>query len=77
MNAKPLHLATMAGNAEIVKILLENGVSVHIGVDRLKGWSFCYPGHGPTALHLALGTRDFYHRRGEELGRIACRLRSV
>ncbi|CBF83993.1 hypothetical protein AN2797.2 [Aspergillus nidulans FGSC A4] len=60
--AQPLHLATMAGNSDIVKMLLEKGVDAH--AQTKNGKERCGSGHGPTALHLALDTGDFYCRWG-------------
>ncbi|KAL3433218.1 ankyrin repeat-containing domain protein [Aspergillus tetrazonus] len=60
--AQPLHLATMAGNSDIVKMLLDKGVDAH--AQTKHGEERCNSGHGPTALHLALDTGDFYCRRG-------------
>lgn len=63
---QPLHLATMSGQADIVQSLLDKGVDIHAttGVGPEARY---YPGHGPTALHLALDTSQFYGRRGYAL----------
>lgn len=63
--SQPLHLATMAGNADIVKILLDNGVDIYAQTECKDSW--CRNSHGPTALHLALDTGEFYGREGEPL----------
>jgi ankyrin repeat protein len=63
---QPLHLATMSGQADIVKLLLEKGVDIHASTGVDANTYHC-PGHGPTALHLALDTGLFYGRRGQAL----------
>lgn len=58
-----LHLAAMFGEPTIAELLLQHGADVHAGVG-----SKCFkPGHGPTALHIALDTSTFYDAR-ESLG---------
>ncbi|KAJ7111454.1 ankyrin repeat-containing domain protein [Mycena epipterygia] len=63
---QPLHLAAMMGDIRIVTELLEREADVHAstGCNLVS-----YPGHGPTALHLALDTGVFYSRHGEALDR--------
>ncbi|KAI9372816.1 ankyrin repeat-containing domain protein [Aspergillus egyptiacus] len=63
-----LHLAVMAGSADVVEILLDKGVDVHACTQEKEEIRFV-PGHGPTALHLALDTGKFYARRGQSLDR--------
>jgi ankyrin repeat protein len=62
-----LHLAVMGGQADIVKLLLEKGVDIHASTGIDANSSYNCPGHGPTALHLALDTGLFYGRRGQAL----------
>ena len=55
----PLHVAAMHGQLTIVELLLQHGADVHAVTDLN-----CYrPGHGPTALHIALDTGTFYGTR--------------
>jgi ankyrin repeat protein len=56
-----LHLAAMVGNKEIAKILLDNGadVTANTGANTAPNKSL-FPLHGPTALHIALGTGESY-----------------
>ncbi|KAJ7195911.1 ankyrin repeat-containing domain protein [Mycena pura] len=63
---QPLHLAAMTGDVRIVTELLMRGADVHAstGSDPLE-----YPGHGPTALHIALDTGYFHDRNGDALDR--------
>ncbi|KAJ6524309.1 ankyrin repeat-containing domain protein [Mycena capillaripes] len=58
-----LHLASMTGDVRVVAELLERGADVQAstGSDPLR-----YPGHGPTALHIALDTGYFHG--GRKLG---------
>lgn len=63
----PLHLASMGGHVDIVQILLDLGVDVHASTKTGKKIFFCTPGHGPTALHLALDTDKYYARQGDVL----------
>ncbi|KAJ5586714.1 ankyrin repeat-containing protein [Penicillium hispanicum] len=65
-NGQPLHLAAMGGHAEIAKILLDKDCDVHASTEA-GNMLFFSPGHGPTALHLALDTGTHYGRRGEPL----------
>lgn len=69
---QPLHLATMSGQADIVKLLLQKGVDIHASTGVDPKMSYHCPGHGPTALHLALDTNLFYGRLGQalDLGRL-------
>ncbi|GAD99578.1 ankyrin repeat-containing protein, putative [Paecilomyces variotii No. 5] len=60
---QPLHLAAMGGHAEAFKLLLEHGANIHAKT----GKSVSSPGHGPTALHLALDTGMFYGIQGDQL----------
>ncbi|KAJ7439213.1 hypothetical protein FB451DRAFT_1570045 [Mycena latifolia] len=60
---QPLHLAVMTGDARIVTELLARGADVRAST----GSNGFYPGHGPTALHLALDTDRFYRRKGDAL----------
>jgi ankyrin repeat protein len=55
----PLHLAAMFGQPTIAELLLQHGTDVqaHTGLEN------CSPGHGPTALHIALDTGTFYGPR--------------
>ncbi|KIJ28495.1 hypothetical protein M422DRAFT_215370 [Sphaerobolus stellatus SS14] len=64
----PIHLAAMAGNQNIMQKLLDHGADVFAttGIDTEK-WYF--PGHGPTALHIALDTGLFYGRIGKPLNK--------
>jgi hypothetical protein len=62
----PLHLAVMAGNADLVRILLDMDVDIRASTYCEQG-SFSTPAHGPTALHLALDTGTFYARKGQPL----------
>lgn len=57
----PLHLAAMCGHVAIVRFLLEHGADVQASTGR------CYPGQGPTALHVALDTGTFYCSTGKPL----------
>ncbi|KAJ7926329.1 ankyrin repeat-containing domain protein [Mycena leptocephala] len=63
---QPLHLAAMTGDARIAAELLALGADVRAstGTD-----GHCFPGHGPTALHIALDTGEFYGRKGDVLDR--------
>ncbi|KAJ0422032.1 ankyrin repeat-containing domain protein [Aspergillus carlsbadensis] len=61
-----LHLAVMAGNAQLVKTLLNMDVDIRASTYCGQEY-FCTPGHGPTALHLALDTGIFYARKGQAL----------
>lgn len=60
---RPLHVAAMGGHADVVKLLLEHGANIHAST----GKSVSSPGHGPTALHLALDTGGFYNYQSEQL----------
>ncbi|KAK2730335.1 ankyrin repeat-containing [Colletotrichum kahawae] len=58
-NGTPLHLAAMAGSAEVTRLLLEVGVDVNARIDYfdsvIEGYpDFRAPEEGPTALHIAL-----------------------
>ncbi|KAE8555567.1 hypothetical protein TMatcc_002826 [Talaromyces marneffei ATCC 18224] len=64
---QPLHLAAMSGQTDIIKLLLEKRVDIHASTGVDANSSYHCPGHGPTALHLALDTGLFYSRRGQEL----------
>ncbi|KAL3490044.1 ankyrin repeat-containing domain protein [Aspergillus germanicus] len=59
----PLHLAVMAGDVELVRVLLDLDVDIRASTYCGEG-SFSTPAHGPTALHLALDTGTFYARKG-------------
>ncbi|KAJ7111396.1 ankyrin repeat-containing domain protein [Mycena epipterygia] len=63
---QPLHLAAMRGDVRVVAELLGRGADVHAstGSDPLQ-----YPGHGPTALHIALDTGYFSGRQSDKLNR--------
>ncbi|KAJ7851754.1 ankyrin repeat-containing domain protein [Mycena leptocephala] len=63
---QPLHLAAMTGDARIAAELLALGADVRAstGTD-----GHCCLGHGPTALHIALDTGEFYGRKGDVLDR--------
>ncbi|KAJ5302329.1 hypothetical protein N7508_007192 [Penicillium antarcticum] len=64
----PLHLAAMGGHLDIVRVLLDLGVDVHAStVTKNMDFPCWSPGHGPTALHLALDTGVYYGRQGEML----------
>jgi ankyrin repeat protein len=62
----PLHLAVMAGNAELVRILLDMDVNIRASTSCGQQY-LSIPAHGPTALHLALDTGTFYARKGQAL----------
>jgi ankyrin repeat protein len=71
----PLHLAAMAGNLEIVRLLLTNMEAVdinartdHFDLTTKNVFAPPTPGGGPTALHIALDTKPFYGPRGPILG---------
>ncbi|KAL3454105.1 ankyrin repeat-containing domain protein [Aspergillus insuetus] len=64
----PLHLAVMAGNADLVRILLDMDVDIRASTYCEQGF-LPTPGHGPTVLHLALDTGTFYARKGQALNR--------
>jgi len=53
----PLHLAAMLGEPAIASLPISHGADLHAST----GWSS--PGHGPTALHIALDTGKFYGDR--------------
>lgn len=55
-----LHLAAMIGSPAIVSLLLSHGADVHASTGSCMDF---YPGHGPTALHIALDTGRFYGER--------------
>ncbi|KAJ7111442.1 hypothetical protein C8R44DRAFT_633091 [Mycena epipterygia] len=63
---QPLHLAAMMGDVRIVKELLGRGADVHASTGSDKDF---WPGHGPTALHIALDVGLFYDRKGNALDR--------
>jgi ankyrin repeat protein len=63
---RALHLAVMARNAELVRILLDMDVDIRASTYCGQGF-FSTPAHGPTALHLALDTGTFYARKGQAL----------
>ncbi|KAJ6474851.1 ankyrin repeat-containing domain protein, partial [Mycena sanguinolenta] len=63
---QPLHLAAMTGNARIAAKLLARGADVGASTG---SQSHSFPGHGPTALHIALDTGKLYGRRGHVLDR--------
>jgi ankyrin repeat protein len=54
-----LHLAAMSGQHTIAGLLLEYGADVHADTGCLNGSEQGFPGHGPTALHIALDTGTF------------------
>lgn len=54
-----LHLAAMFGQPTIVELLLQYGADLHANTGSKTRW----PGHGPTALHIALDTGVFYGTR--------------
>ncbi|KAJ7701497.1 ankyrin repeat-containing domain protein [Mycena rosella] len=62
---QPLHLAAMTGDAGIVAELLTRGADVRASTDSDGRW----PGHGPTALNIALDTGTFYGRKGDAFHR--------
>jgi hypothetical protein len=49
----------MFGQPTIAQLLLQDGADVHAST----GLMGCSPGHGPTALHIALDTGTFYDTR--------------
>ncbi|KAJ7766257.1 ankyrin repeat-containing domain protein [Mycena metata] len=59
---QPLHLAAMTGDARVVGELLARGsdACASTGSD-----THCFPGHGPTALHIALAERPLDRGRLE------------
>ncbi|KAF7352041.1 putative Ankyrin repeat-containing protein [Mycena venus] len=62
-----LHLASMVGDVRIVAELLERGADVQAST---RSDSLRSPGHGPTALHIALDTGIFHRgRKGDALDR--------
>ncbi|KAJ7111448.1 ankyrin repeat-containing domain protein [Mycena epipterygia] len=63
---QPLHLAAMMGDVRIMKELLERGADVHASTGSDKDF---WPGHGPTALHIALDVGLFYGQKGDALDR--------
>lgn len=58
----PLHLAAMTGNSSVAEKLLARGADARAQLSVRK--EYCAPGHGPTALHIALDTNQFYGRKG-------------
>ena len=63
-----LHIATMVGNKEIVRILLDNGADVTASTGaNIDPDKYPSPLHGPTALHIALGTGRSYGVPGSNL----------
>ncbi|KAJ5698774.1 ankyrin repeat-containing protein [Penicillium macrosclerotiorum] len=64
----PLHLAAMGGHVGLVTTLLARGADVHAETGTGRMGLYFMPGHGPTALHLALDTDTFYGRPNAEEG---------
>lgn len=54
-----LHIATVGGHPEIVKILLEHNVDVHASTS-VTANKLSYPASGPSALHIALSINPGY-----------------
>ncbi|KAJ7033224.1 ankyrin repeat-containing domain protein [Mycena alexandri] len=54
---QPLHLAAMTGDARIVGELLARGSDARASTGSDP---HCFPGHGPTALHIALD-KGYFH----------------
>ncbi|KAJ7874271.1 hypothetical protein B0H13DRAFT_1633174 [Mycena leptocephala] len=63
---QPPHLAAMTRDARVTAELLVLGADVRAST-RADGHYF--PGHGPTTLHIALDTGEFYGRKGDVLDR--------
>lgn len=61
-NGTPLHLAAIGGHVDLATTLLERGADVHADTKASSSRLYFVPGHGPTALHLALDTGTFYGR---------------
>ncbi|KIY73404.1 ankyrin [Cylindrobasidium torrendii FP15055 ss-10] len=61
----PLHLAAMSGSFSVVEKLLAKGADARANLSVQK--DYCWQGHGPTPLHIALDTDTFYGRKGSAL----------
>jgi hypothetical protein len=64
-----LHIAAMFGRREIVGELLHYGADVNATTGCREKFDWYLPGHGPSALHIALDTGTFYNRVGKPLDR--------
>ncbi|KAJ5358841.1 ankyrin repeat-containing protein [Penicillium cataractarum] len=67
----PLHLAAIGGHVDLATALLARGADIHAETKASSSRLYFVPGHGPTALHLALDTGTFYGRpHTAEAGRV-------
>lgn len=65
-----LHLASAKDSPSVVQLLISHGADVR----SLVQGDFSAPGSGPTALHIALGTRRFHGMREPSLGQEKLRI---
>ena len=78
----PLHLACMSGSSELVQLILSQGnIEVNLRTDSYLGPGeskfWLTQGGGPTPLHIALDTGDFYGRRGSILDQERMKIASL
>lgn len=62
---EPLHVATLVGEEEVVAELLDGGADVSASTNSEFQWT---QPHGPTALHITLGTGKTYGIKAHNLG---------